>query len=122
MGLPSLTYERYTELGYKLDEDSFNASLRAATAAVKEIIGYNEPMDEEDVEAYERAICAGISVDYEYGASGGIAENVSSIRLGRFDVSMGGASNGSSSSYDHDISRAIIRELMGSSLLYQGIA
>lgn len=122
MELPSVEFARYEELGGKLAEEDFDASKAAAVAAVREIIGYNEPVDDEDVEAYERAVCAAIAVDYEYGASGGIGENVSSITLGRFTASMSAAATGTVSLYQGDMARAIRRELIGSSLLYQGIA
>ena len=122
MELPSVTYDRYMELGGKVEESGFDASLGAAVSAVREVIGYNEPMDDEDVCAYERAVCAAIAVDYAYGASGGIGERIASVTLGRFSASTGAGSTFASSPYDEDMQRAIRRELIGSSLLYQGIA
>lgn len=119
MPLPSVTYSIYTEHGGKLEEGAFEASLRAAVAAVRDIIGYNEPLDTEDEAAYTRAVCAAVEVDNAYGASGGIGEGLASFTLGSFSVS---ASDGESSSYEQDMTRAIKRELVGSGLLYQGIA
>jgi hypothetical protein len=122
MELPSVTHERYKELGGTLEAEDFNASIAAAVAAVREIIGYNEPADQDDVEAYERAVCAAVAVDNTYGASGGIGENLASVTLGRFSASMGSGAAGSASLYEQDMRRAVRRELIGSSLLYQGIA
>lgn len=119
MPLPSVTYELYKGRGGTLGEDAFAASLRAAASAVRDVIGYNEPQDEEDEEAYIRAVCAAVEVDQAYGASGGIGEAVASVTLGKFSASIGG--DGASSLYDADMCRAVHRELVGSSLLYQGL-
>lgn len=118
MPLPTVTYSNYTEQGGKLGEDAFKASIRAAVSAVRDVIGFNRPQDEEDEEAYIRAVCAAVDVDSAYGASGGIGENVSSLTLGRFSATM---QNGRSA-YDADMRKFITRELAGSSLLYQGIS
>lgn len=118
MTIPEVTYERYQELGGKLGEDAFEASLRAAMASVCYVIGFNTP-DETNLEAYERAVCAAVEVDHFYGASGGIGEGGDSIKIGSFSIS-GGNSNGISA-YDADMRRAIRQELTGSGLLYQGI-
>lgn len=117
MALPSVTYEQYTEQGGTLPRDVFTASLGAAVRAVREVIGFNAPQDVEDIEAYERAVCAAVDVDNAYGASGGIGERVASVTLGKFSATS--AANGESP-YDADMTRAIMRELSGSSLLYQG--
>ena len=120
MPLPSVTYEQYKAQGGTLEADAFAASLRAAVSAVRDVIGYNEPQDDDDVEAYTRAVCAAVDVDEAYGASGGIGEGVASVTLGKFSATMGQAS-GSSSLYDVDMRRAVRRELVGSTLLYQGL-
>ncbi|WP_148042718.1 hypothetical protein [Adlercreutzia equolifaciens] len=78
------------------------------------------PQDEDDEDAYIRAVCAAVDVDDAYGASGGIGEAVASVTLGKFSATMGG--NGSASLYQADMRLAIARELAGSSLLYQGVA
>lgn len=120
MPLPSVTYEQYKAQGGMLEADAFAASLRAAVSAVRDVIGYNEPQGDDDVEAYTRAVCAAVDVDEAYGASGGIGEGVASVTLGKFSATMGQAS-GSSSLYDVDMRRAVRRELVGSTLLYQGL-
>lgn len=115
MPLPKLTYERYVELGGRLEKGRFDASLRAAEASVRHVIGFNEPQDW-NMEACERAVCTAVEVDAYYGASGGVGEGTSSMSLGKFSVSMGEGSG-----YDADMRRAIRRELSGSGLLYQGV-
>lgn len=119
MPLPSVTYEQYKAQGGTLEADAFAASLRAAVSAVRDVIGYNEPQDDDDVEAYTRAVCAAVDVDEAYGASGGIGEGVASVTLGKFSASIGG--DGASSLYETDMRRVVHRELVGSSLLYQGL-
>lgn len=116
--LPEVTYQRYQELGGTLGEDAFNASLRAGMASVRQIIGFNVP-DDTNMEAYERAVCAAVNVDAAYGASGGIGEAVASVTLGKFSASF--SDNGTASPYQVDMRRAVHRELVGSSLLYQGL-
>lgn len=106
MPLPSVTYEQYKAQGGTLEADAFAASLRAAVSAVRDVIGYNEPQDDDDVEAYTRAVCAAVDVDEAYGASGGIGEGVASVTLGKFSATMGQAS-GSSSLYDVDMFRRV---------------
>lgn len=121
--LPEVAYERYQELGGKLGEDAFKASLRAAMASVRQIIGFNVP-DDANMEAYERAVCAAVDVDAYYGASGGVGEHMVSASLGSFSASFGSNVQGSieaPSPYDQDMRRVIRQELTGSGLLYQGI-
>lgn len=119
MALPALTYERYTQLGGQLDLEAFDASRQAAQAAVREVVGFNEPEGPEQTEACERAVAAAVDVDAYYGASGGIGEAAASMSLGKFSIS--GLSDGGASAYDLDMRRAIRRELSGSGLLFQGI-
>lgn len=119
MLLPEVTYDRYAELGGALDEGAFKGSLRAAVAAVRDIIGFNEPSTNEQVGAYERAVCAAVDVDRAYGGSGGIGEGLASVGIGSFSASVGNGSG--EGGYLADMRRAIRRELSGSGLLYQGI-
>lgn len=119
MSLPQLTYDRYGQLGGRASEERFNASLRTAESCVREIIGFNIP-DKTNEEAYERAVCAAVEVDIYYGGSGGVGENAASFSLSKFSVSSGSSSG--QSSYKMDMTQAIRRELIGSGLLYQGIA
>ena len=121
MSLPTVTYAQYEAFGGSLDEDAFDASSSAAVAAVREVIGRNEPQDDADEEAYGRAVCAAVDVDNRYGASGGVGERLASVSLGKFSASLS-SGEGGESPYDADMERAIVRELSGSSLLYQGLA
>ena len=119
MPLPKLPYSRYAKLGGTHDKGAFEGSLRAAVAAVREVIGFNRPETGEQVEAYERAVCAAVDVDVAYGASGGVGEGLASVSIGSFSASMSG--DGAASGYQADMRSAIRRELSGSGLLYQGI-
>ena len=121
MALPPVTHGQYRAQGGTLGEDAFAASLRAAESAVREVIGFNEPQDDDDAAAYVRAVCAAVDVDAAYGASGGIGEGVASVTLGKFSATMA-QQHGGASGYGADMRRAIRRELVGSSLLYQGLA
>ena len=121
MSFPEVTYGLYEAKGGALSEDRFKASLPHAVAAVKGIIGYNVPEDADDEEAYVAAVCAAVDVDSAYGASGGVGEGASSVRLGNVSLDFG--SGGSATSrYDRDMLRAVKGALSGSSLLYQGIS
>ncbi|NGM17724.1 hypothetical protein GMI70_06930 [Eggerthellaceae bacterium zg-893] len=116
--LPTLAYARYAELGGRCSAEEFAASQRAAHAAVREIAGPNEIQDEEDLAGYERAVCAAVEVDRRYGASGGIGEHLASVTVGKVSMAMGSAG---ASPYDRDMAREVMRELAGTSLLYQGV-
>lgn len=117
--LPELTYEQYGSLGGAQAEGAFKASLRAAEAAVREVMGFNEPASETQQKAYLRAVTAAIEVDAAYGCSGGIGEGLQSITVGSFSASVG--STEASDPYTADMRRAVRRELAGTGLLYQGI-
>lgn len=119
MAAPTVTYEDYTKHGGTLAEDVFEASSRAAVARVRDVIGFNEPQDADDEDAYVRAVRAAVDVDAAYGCSGGIGEGLASVSIGSFSASAG--ADGTSGTYEADMVRAIRRELVGSSLLYQGI-
>ena len=121
MTLPVLTYEDYVQLGGLLSEERFGSSLCAACASVREIIGFNEPEDETDTEAYKRAVVAAVEVDAAYGHSSGIGEGADSISIGSFSISSGSESGTDVSAYDADMRRVIRRELIGSTLLFQGL-
>lgn len=117
MALPSVAYTDYESYGGGLPEESFKASLRAARASVREVIGFNEPQDAAEEEAYRNAVCAAVDVDAAYGASGGIGERMANLSIGSFSAS----SSEGVSAYDMDMRRRIVQELAGTSLLYQGI-
>jgi len=82
------------------------------------VISRNDP-------AYDEAFLAGASVAFGVfdGVHEGhrfiIGEAVASVTLGKFSASIGG--DGASSLYETDMRRVVHRELVGSSLLYQGL-
>lgn len=121
MSLPEVTYTYYRGYGGGLSEADFGAALPHARAAVRDLIGLNEPGDDDQTAAYENAVCAACDVDAAYGFSGGIQEGVGSVGIGSFSYSSGSGGASSETSYDSDISRAIRRELVGSGLLCQVI-
>ena len=83
--------------------DEVRPHLGAAVAAVREVIGFNEPEGEAQV------------VDAAYGFSGGI-EASGSVRLGSLTIEQGQGGG-----YDAAMDRAVRRALSGSGLLYQGL-
>ncbi len=95
--------------------DDVRPHLGAAVAAVREVIGFNVPEGEEQVEAYKAAVCAALDVDAAYGFSGGI-EASGSVRLGSLTIEQGQGGG-----YDAAMDRAVRRALSGSGLLYQGL-
>ncbi len=123
--LPEVAYADYAALGGTADEGGFAASLRVAEAAVREVMGLNEPEGGRQEAAYVRAVCAAVDVDRAYGGSGGVGESMVSARLGDFSATFGSNVAGSLSApspYEVDMRRAVRRELSGSGLLYQGLA
>ena len=121
MALPTVTYKDYQAYGGTLSEEAFNASIAAAQAWVRYILGFNSPTTDEENDACIRAICAAVNVDAAYGASGGIGESVSSITVGSFSMSSNASGDPGTSSYQIDVERVIRQELTGTRLLFQGI-
>ncbi len=117
--LPTVTYSDYQTYGGTLSKEDFDASIAAAQAWVRYLVGFNSPTTDEENAACIRAICAAVNVDAAYGASGGIGEGASSLSIGSFSVS--NSSSSGDSAYQNDIERAIRQELIGTSLLFQGI-
>ena len=118
--LPEVAYDDYAALGGTADEGGFAASLRVAEAAVREVMGFNEPEGGRQEAAYVRAVCAAVDVDRAYGGSGGVGEAMASVSLGSFSATFGSGSTPSPS--EADMRRAVRRELSGSGLLDQGLA
>lgn len=121
MSLPEVTYTYYKGYGGGLSEADFGAALPHARAAVRDLIGFNEPGDDDQTAAYENAVCAACDVDFAYGLSGGVQEGVTSASIGSFNYGTGSNGASAETSYDSDINRAIRRELVGSGLLCQVI-
>lgn len=115
------TYEFYTNTyGGKHDEGTFNASLPKAVSKVNYTIWPNE-VEDDTLNAYQMAVCAAVDVDAVYGGSGGIGEELSSMSIGSFSAS-GGSSSDGVSSYETDMRTVIEEHLVGTGLLYMGIA
>lgn len=121
MGRPEITVEDYEDAYGPVDEDAFGAALRCAEAEVASIVGY-APVDTPAREgAWRRAVMAAVSVDAAYGFSHGIGESAESVTLGKFSYSASSPAPGSSPWRD-EVRAAARRELVGSGLLYQGLA
>ena len=120
MALPEVTYRDYTDWGGKLSQEAFNASIKAAAARVRYVIGFNVPENADEAAAYRNAVCAAADVDAAYGASGGIGE-AQSVRIGSFSIGGADSPSAGMAAYDRDMLQAIRGELMGTSLLYQGV-
>ena len=97
--------------------DEVCAHLPAAVAAVREVMGFNEPEGEEQCRAYRAAVCAALDVDAAYGFSGGVAEGLQSMTVGSFSATLG--QQDGQSAYEQDMQRAVRRELSGTGLLCQ---
>ena len=88
MTMPQVEYDYYTDT-YKggLSEADFGAALGHAVAAVKDLIAYNVPTGDAQVDAYRMAVCTACDVDAAYGFSGGVMEQVASAGIGSFSYS-----------------------------------
>ena len=111
-GEPTYPYYRDTFKG-TMDEAAFRASLRHASAAVKERIWPNEPDGSDE---YKCAVCAAAEVEAAYGNNGGVQGGMASFTVGAFSATSAGRG-----SYGADMASVIDRELAGSPLLYRGI-
>lgn len=122
MGRPEITVEDYEAAYGPVDADAFGAALRCAEAEVASIVGY-APVDTPAREdAWRRAVMAAVSVDAAYGFSHGIGEGAGSVTLGKFSYAASSPAPGSSPWRDEVRAAAARRELVGSGLLYQGLA
>ena len=115
--LPGVSHGDYRAWGGTAGEGQFAASLPRAAAAVREMIGFNEPLGYEQERAYRAAVSAAVDVDIAHGGSAGALDGGFSI--GSF--SMGGSDGSGRSGDDLDMGRAVRRELVGTGLLYQGL-
>ena len=121
--LPEVTYTFYSEdYSGALSEPDFDRSLSPAVAQVRYIIGFNVPSNERQIEAYKRAVCAAVDVDYALGQTGGVGGDLASLSIGSFSASAAdGSADNSEISYDREMARVIRHELVATGLLYQGI-
>lgn len=122
MSAPSVTAEEYAAWFGEIGQGDFDAALPFAEAAVRDLVGFNEPSLPYELTAWKRAVCSAIRVDRAYGFSHGLADGLASVTLGSYSASSGAASDGSARSWEADVRDAARRELAGTGLLYQGIA
>ena len=121
MDFPQPTYAQYQGWGGKLGEEAFGASLAAATALVRHIVGFNAVDTDEREQSARNAVCAAIDVDSAYGATGGIGESSGGFTIGSFRMDAGASDGAGRSAYMADAYAAVQRELSGTGLLYQGV-
>ncbi len=121
MAFPQPTYAQYQGWGGKLGEEAFGASLAAATALVRHIVGFNEVDTDVREQAAIRAVCAAVDVDAAYGATGGIGESGGGFSIGSFRMDGGSDAAAGRSAYMADLYAAVERELSGTGLLFQGV-
>lgn len=120
MELPKLTYEEYKELGGEYEEEDFKLSLLNAEAFVRNLIGFNVPVNEIQTEAYKRAVAAAVDVDVVYGHSGGAGEGLGSVQIGSYsETTWKDTSSASTTAYDTDMERAVRYQLVRTGLLCQ---
>ena len=123
MALPEVTYDEYKAFGGQADEAEFKALLQHGKAAVREIIGFNQPENEREIAAYKAAVCAAIDVDRQHGGSGGVGERGGgNVTIGSYSTGRASsATGGQSDPYWDDMIAAIKPHLIGTRLLYQVI-
>lgn len=120
MAMPQVTEDDYKAYGATRPWTTVAESLPVAVRMVRSFIGPNVPEDDDEIEAYKRAVIAASLVDISYGQSSGIGEGVTSLHIGSFTVASSASSSGSS--YLADMAFAIRLELQGSGLMYGGVA
>lgn len=109
-------YKYFTdEYGATMPEDIFAEGLPGAESFVKYLVGWNEVDTDEKVDAYRRAVCAGIEAFALYGdgALGG-------FHIGNFSTNQT-ATTGSDNA--RDVAEHKVKgELLACGLLWGGIA
>lgn len=118
---PDLTYEAYAGAGGELGADDYLASLPCAEAFVRGLTWPRVPSDEAEAQAYARAVFAGVEVDAQHGATGGVGGDVRSVSIGSFSQSFGSEGDQASNGWLDDMRRACHAELVGTGLLYAGL-
>lgn len=87
MALPTLTYQRYRELGGQAQEEQFNDLLPWALCAVEDAIFPHDHVDDWQIPGYERALLVTIEYDRTTGASHGLDDIGGSFSIGSFSHS-----------------------------------
>lgn len=116
-----VTVADYRELYGDIAEEDFSSALTVAIAEVRELTGRKTPKTPLQEDAWKRAVCAAIRVDRHFGFSHGIGDNLASFTIGKFSASAGASENGATS-WKSEVRSAARRELVGTGLLYAGVA
>lgn len=111
MSAPTLTYQRYRELGGSAGEDAFAASLPWASRHVAAVCWPNEPASDTEG-AWLAAVAAAIDVDAEWGGTHGAGDS-GSLSIGGFSTSDGSGGE----SFADELSHAVSDALAGTGLL-----
>ena len=107
----AMTYQFYKDVyGGGLSESAFGLALPAATRHVRWLVGGAEPLDDE-LEAYQRAVCADAFAEFGEGQVGGFS-------LGDFKVTH----YEDEGTTGEEIATAdALKELVGTSLAFAGV-
>lgn len=114
-----ITADDYRALYGEIAEEDFSSALPVAEAEVRDLAGFNRPETPLQEDAWKRAVCAAIRVDRHYGFSHGTGDGLASFAIGKFSGTMG---ESGASAWKSDVRSAARRELVGSGLLYAGLA
>lgn len=109
----AVAYEFYLQTyGGGLSESAFGLSLPAATRHVRWLVGGDEP-GEDELEAYQRAVCAAVDAFAEFGEG-----QVGGFALGDFKVTHYEDEGATGEEIATD---AALKELVGTSLAFCGV-
>ena len=109
----TVTYQFYSETyGGGLSEAAFGLALPAAFRHVRWLVGGAEPSDD-DMEAYQRAVCAAVDAFAEFGEG-----QVGGFALGDFKVTH---YEDEGTTGEELATSAALKELLGTSLAFSGV-
>lgn len=111
MALPTLTYQRYRELGGQAQEEQFKELLPWALNAVEDVIFPHDYIEEWQMQGYERALLVALEYDRTTGSTHGMDDIGGSFSIGSFSQS--GQAQGD---WKQTQQRAIARALTGTGL------
>lgn len=111
MALPTLTYQRYVELGGQAQEEQFNELLPWALCAVEDAIFPHDHVKDWQLQGYERALLVALEYDRATGSTHGMDDYGGSFSIGSFSQS--GLTQGD---WKQTQQRVIARALTGTGL------
>ncbi|WP_305296556.1 hypothetical protein [Parvibacter caecicola] len=114
-----VTADDYRAFYGEIAEEDFSSALPVAEAEVRDLAGFNRPRTPLQEDAWKRAVCAVVRADRSYGFSHGTGDGLAGFTIGKFSATAGGSG---ASSWKSDVQAAARRELVGSGLLYAGLA